>query len=143
MASDARADEPPRLYRYVGPPRILERVRSQPMGALIQSPDDVWDWIENHRPETIGGRVIATFVIDAAGSLRIADRRSEHAACAGGLPVRSAGEIAFAVAAGRRIEVGDVSNQSVGYCPEPESWPAVAEALRNAGLAAPEGFGMA
>jgi hypothetical protein len=33
-----------------------------------------------------------------------------------------------------------VSNQSTGYCPEPESWPAVALALRAAGLNAPDGY---
>ena len=53
-------------------------------------------------------------------------------------PVLSAGEITFAI--GRAVEVTDVSNQSTGYCPEPESWPAVAQALSRASLATPNGF---
>jgi hypothetical protein len=71
--------------------------------------------------------------------LRVAPRRSEHVACAGGRPVLSAGEITFALA-GRSVGVAEVSNQSTGYCPEPESWPAVEAALRRAGLEPPDGF---
>jgi hypothetical protein len=41
---------------------------------------------------------------------------------------------------GRSVRVVAVSNQSTGYCPEPESWPEVEAALRSAGLAPPEGF---
>jgi hypothetical protein len=70
------------------------------------------------------GRVIATFVIDASGTLKVADRRSEHVLCAGGVPVRSAGEVTFAIQADR-VAVVAVSNQSTGYCPEPESWNAL------------------
>lgn len=79
-------------------------------------------------------------VVDAAGILLVADRRSEHVACAGGQPVRSAGELTFAI--GHDVVVVESSNQSTGYCPEPESWPAVATALRGAGLAAPDGFSL-
>jgi hypothetical protein len=87
------------------------------------------------------GSVIATFVVDAAGVLWVADRRSEHVACAGRQAVRSAGEITFDI--GRALEVVAVSNQSTGYCPEPESWPAVAAALVAAGLEAPAWFTLA
>ena len=44
------------------------------------------------------------------------------------------------VAGGGSVEVLSVSNQSTGFCPEPESWPAVEAALRRAGLARPGGF---
>lgn len=130
-----------RLYRYVGPKRITERVGLEPTGVPIRSPEDVRDWVRDAAQELIGGCVIATFVVDAAGILLVADRRSEHVACAGGQPVRSAGEITFAV--GRTVEVVGVSNQSTGYCPEPESWLAVAEALSGVGLLAPDGFALA
>lgn len=53
--------------------------------------------------------------------------------------VLSAGEMTFERESGR-WEVGYVSNQSSGYCPEGESWPAVAAALDQIGLARPEGF---
>lgn len=36
--------------------------------------------------------------------------------------------------------VGEVSNQSTGYCPDIGSWPAVAEALDRIGIRRPSGF---
>ena len=128
-----------RLYHYVGPRQIAERVVGT-TGVAVGSPADVLAWIAATVQEIRDGCVIATFVVDAAGVLRIADRRSEHVACAGGGPVRSAGEITFGV--GESVEVVAVSNQSTGFCPEPESWPAVAAALALAGLVTPEGFAM-
>jgi hypothetical protein len=132
-----------RLYRYVGPREIAERVRHAPGGTPVASAADVLRWARatEQRPDAEGW-VIATFVVDAAGALRLADRRSEHLACAGGGPVRSAGEITLDLSAAP-VAVVAVSNQSTGYCPEPESWPAVAAALRAAGLAPPEEFSLA
>lgn len=126
-----------RAYRYVGSSRIADRVASQPPGTRVSSADDVLNWIRQtgHRP----AECVVTYVIDSAGELRIADRHSEHVACAGGGPVLSAGELTFAVTAGR-VEVIAVSNQSTGYCPEPESWSAVARALNAVGLNVPAGF---
>jgi hypothetical protein len=80
-----------------------------------------------------------TFVVDTDGVLRLAPRRSEHVACAGGGPVLSAGEIGFSREAGRWV-VAEISNHSTGYCPDTSSWPAVAEALDRAGLDRPSGF---
>jgi hypothetical protein len=37
-------------------------------------------------------------------------------------------------------EVVEITNQSTGYCPEPESWPAVAASLDRAGIAHPGRF---
>lgn len=129
-----------RLYSYVGPKRIAERNRLSPPGTTIESPEDVFRWVRafDQKPDA-DGHLLVTFVIDEAGTLRIADRRSEHVACAGGRPVRSAGEMTFAIRP-RSVEVPEVSNQSTGYCPEPESWPEVESALRRAGLAPTEGF---
>ncbi|MFE6547275.1 hypothetical protein ACFVHS_02550 [Streptomyces sp. NPDC057746] len=80
-----------------------------------------------------------TFVVGTDGVLRLAPRRSEHVACAGGGPVLSAGEIAFGRDAGRWV-VDHVSNHSTGYCPDTGSWPAVARALDQVGLEHPSGF---
>ncbi|GII26985.1 hypothetical protein [Planotetraspora mira] len=80
-----------------------------------------------------------TFVIDMDGVLRLAPRRSEHVACAGGARVLSAGEMSVSREAGRWV-VGEVSNQSTGYCPDISSWSVVAEALDRAGLRHPSGF---
>jgi len=128
------------LYRYIGPKKIAERVLSAPPGVWVMSSEDVRRWIHQTAQLPKGsGSVTATFVVDDSGWLRIADRRSEHVVCAGGRPVRSAGEMTFTVAASR-LSVTWVTNQSTGYCPEPDSWPAVRAALERAGIAAPDGF---
>jgi hypothetical protein len=106
----------------------------------VESPEDVRRWFRQAAPGGIQARnFTATFVIDEAGWMRIADRRSEHVACAGGQPVLSAGEITFAVTPGG-ADVLWVTNQSTGYCPEPDSWPAVQAALERAKITAPGGF---
>lgn len=130
-----------RLYRYVGPKQIAERVGAGPAGARVRSAADVVAWVRSTGQQADRGRVIATFVIDGDGELLIADRHSEHVVCAGGRPIRSAGEMTFALDDG--ATVAEVSNQSTGYCPEPESWSAVAEALARAGMNVPEGFTLA
>ena len=123
-----------RLYAYVGPPEIARDVAAMPPGKAISSIKDIRAWIaETWQKPGADGRLIATFIVDEMGLLRIADRRSEHVACAGGKAVRSAGEIIFDVSA-KEIAIQAVTNQSTGYCPEPESWPAVVTALETTGL---------
>jgi hypothetical protein len=118
-----------RVYQYVGPKDIAQSVASESRGALILSGAEVMQWIcETHQEPDADGMFIATFVIDDEGLLRIADRRSEHIACAGGKPVRSAGEITFELTGGGP-RIATITNQSTGYCPEPQSWEAVAIAL--------------
>jgi hypothetical protein len=131
------------IYQYVGPTKIAERAPSAPAGIRVESPEDVRRWIQQTGQDVdAAGNVVATFIIDEDGWLRIADRRSEHVACAGRRPVRSAGEMTFSVRRGG-VSVVWVTNQSTGYCPEPDSWPAVEAALVRAGFAAPDGFGQA
>ncbi len=90
---------------------------------------DLAAWIgATHQRVDSAGHIVATFVVDAEGNLLLADRSSEHVQCAGGQPVRSAGEMVFDCS-GNPWRVEEVSNQSTGYCPEPESWPQVAAAL--------------
>jgi RNA polymerase sigma factor (sigma-70 family) len=60
-------------------------------------------------------------------------------AAAGGSPVLSAGEMFFRLSVSS-VEAVEVTNQSTGYCPEPESWPAVASALDALGIAHPGRF---
>lgn len=127
-----------RLYHYVGPARIAERVARSPMGVPVRGAANVTAWVRDTSQQPAGGLVVATFVVDANGVLRIADRRSEHVACAGRGPVQSAGEITFDL--GRGVEVVAASNQSTGYCPEPESWSAFVAALGSARLASPARF---
>jgi hypothetical protein len=127
-----------KLYQYVGPPEIAARIQHGPAGVPVHSAADVRNWMRDTGQERRREGVVATFVVNAAGILLIADRRSEHVACAGGQPVRSAGEMTFSI--GREVEVIEASNQSVGYCPEPETWPAVADTLLLAKIAAPADF---
>jgi len=130
-------------YRYVGPKQIALRVLAGPTGTLIKSPEDVLSWIrQTDQDLDYIGSVTATFIIDEFAGLRIADRRSEHVACAGGKPVLSAGEMTFTILPGD-VNVSWVTNQSTGYCPKPDSWPAVQAALKGAGITAPDDFSQA
>lgn len=133
-----------RLYRYVGPAEIAARVRPELLGTPIRSADDLHAFLGAAADSRAAELTTFAYVVDADGVLRLGDRRSEHVALAGGEPVQSAGEIELV--AGRTVETEAVSNQSTGYCPEPESWPAVAAALARAGLQPPpgaEGFTLA
>ena len=87
----------------------------------------------------LGDEEPCTYVITLARELRLADRRSEHVACAGGEDVLAAGELAFErERAGWRMT--HASNQSTGYCPEPSSWGEVARALDGIGVRHGDGF---
>ncbi|MFF7246743.1 hypothetical protein ACFZBU_22880 [Embleya sp. NPDC008237] len=124
-----------RDYGYVGPADIrAEVVRADTAGRPIRSATDFATWVEAREHDEP-----FTYVVGLDGVLRLAPRRSEHVACAGGERVLGAGEIAFGIEAGAWAVV-EVGNQSTGYCPEPGSWPAVAEALARIGVAHPEGF---
>lgn len=127
-----------REYSYVGPAAILERVAGAPPGVVVASADDAVRWLDGRRTR----EEIVTYTVGTDGSLRVADRRSEHVACAGFGPILAAGEMTLARTR-TGAEVVAVSNQSTGYCPEPSCWPAVARALDAAGLAHPGAFTVA
>jgi hypothetical protein len=111
-----------------------------PEGRRIESLDDLRRRVTENRAAVLpGGLIPATFVIGPDEQLRLADRRSEHIACSGGRPVRSAGEIFFAKTRGG-VEVEEVSNLSTGFCPEPEPWEAVEEAPDRVGVPHPGRF---
>ncbi|WP_328794303.1 hypothetical protein [Herbidospora solisilvae] len=126
-----------RSYRYVGPPELAALIRPGGEGRRIGSTADLDDWADGLVPGELAEPV--TFVVDLDGLLRVASRRSEHVACAGGGRVLSAGEMSFSRESGLWT-VAEVSNQSTGYCPDTSSWSAVAEALNRAGLRHPAGF---
>jgi hypothetical protein len=129
-----------KLYHYVGPESIRSRAGHGPPGVKIDCALDLQEWL--HRNEQRANRIgqfVVTFVVDAAGFLRVADRGSEHVACAGGGSVLSAGEM-FLLATDSGVRVEEVTNQSTGYCPEPESWPAVASSLDRIGISHPGRF---
>ncbi|GAA3478041.1 hypothetical protein [Streptomyces yanii] len=124
-------------YRYVGPDDLRILIRAGGEGQSMRSPADFDEWASSRPAEEFAEPF--TFVVDAAGVLRLASRRSEHVVCAGGDEVLSAGEISFRAEPGRWA-VDEISNQSTGYCPDISSWPSVAEALDRAGVARPSGF---
>jgi len=129
-----------RTYRYVGPKSIAGRSSMLPLGAVINSAHDVIRWIrQNGSQRGTLARLTATFVVDEQGRLRLADRHSEHVACAGGKPIQAAGEMTFLLHPAQ-LFVEEVTNQSTGYCPEPDSWQAVAQALSGAGISGPAGY---
>src|SRR5258708_4137863 len=119
----------PTLYFYVGPDEIRARAIGASPGTKIDSASDLENWLQAtaQRPNPDGLHAV-TFVVDEQGTLRIGDRGFEHVACAGGGPVLSAGGM-FARRSNKGLVVEEVSNQSTGFCPEPDSWPAVASAL--------------
>jgi hypothetical protein len=129
-----------KLYQYVGSNEIRLSVADFPIGTRIDSVSQLEKWIaKTSRKPNILSSIAATFVVDLKGDLCIADRHSEHIACAGGFPVLSAREIFFG-SGNRDWEVLEITNQSTGFCPEPESWFKVAESLDRIPLDRPDKF---
>jgi hypothetical protein len=122
-----------RIYAYVGPDEI--RAHVAPIGTAITSLADLRAWVGAHAGDREYGVVPATFTVTTDGVLRIAPRRSEHVACAGGGPVLAAGELFLTPTA-----IDGASNQSTGFCPEPACWAALAAALDRAGIPHPGRF---
>jgi hypothetical protein len=128
----------PPWYRYVGPAQLRERAVAVDT-VRVDSPASLHRWLVRRDRRDVAEPV--TFVVGLDGVLRLAPRRSEHVALAGGREVLAAGEMAFAATAtGAGWRVAAVSNQSTGYCPDPDCWPAVAAALDRAGVPHPGGF---
>jgi len=126
------------FYRYVGSHDLLKLLQNPAQHFNIQNPGDVLRWItETKQPLNKAGIVTATFIIDTSGQLWISDQRSEHVVCARGQDVLSAGEMTFQL---QPISVVAVTNQSTGYCPQPESWSVVAYALTPLGIPYPDQF---
>ncbi len=120
-----------RTYQYVGPNEIREAARRQPAGARILSLGDLQVWLGTADTDRMpDGACVATFVISIDHNLLLAPRRTEHVACASGDPVLSVGEITI----DQDLIVTEITNQSTGYCPEPESWDAVETALDRVGV---------
>jgi hypothetical protein len=129
-----------RRYAYVGSKDVRRLLERNLPRYLIESANDVLHWIDDSRQVRSREKtVIATFIIDIQQRLWVNDRRSEHIVCAAGEDVLSAGEMTFAIHH-QNVEVVEVTNQSTGFCPEPESWWAVESALERIGLPHPDDF---
>jgi hypothetical protein len=129
----------PKEYPYVGPDEIRKRSVGAPPGMRITKASDLEAWVRTNGPKQTGGLIGITFVVDEEGFLRIADRHTEHVACAAGNAVLSAGEL-FLRVHDKSLCVEEASNQSTGYCPEPESWTEVERILEHIGVTHPGRF---
>lgn len=126
-------------YRYVGSSDLLTLLQLPSTRLKVQSAGDIARWIaETKQPLEHDGSVIVTCIVDLSGHLWINDRHSEHVLCAAGQNVLSAGEMTFSLGDG--VEVIEVTNQSTGYYPEPDSWWAVARALQQVNIPHPNDF---
>lgn len=125
-----------RRYHYVGPVQLRDHAAT--IDAVgVDTHAQLKDWLAKRGH----GEILEpfTFVVAVSGTLWLAPRRSEHVALAGGCDVLAAGEMAFASdAAGWHVTL--VTNQSTGYCPDPDCWPAVAQALDRVGARHPGDF---
>ena len=122
-----------RRYQYVGPAELLRPERFESPRILLTDRSNVENWLSS-LPKNAGNRTTVTFVVLTDG-LWVADRQSEHVACARGGEVYSAGDLTLAFQQrGLPIAVVEATNQSTGYCPEAESWFAVQRALSRAGI---------
>ncbi|MGW1782373.1 hypothetical protein ACWCQQ_25025 [Streptomyces sp. NPDC002143] len=128
---------PGRRYGYVGPEDVRRAVGRGNGGRAIRCAADLDACTTAKDAEDAEP---FTYVVGLDGLLRLAPRRSEHVACADGDDVLGAGEISFRRGPRGAVRVHEVSNQSTGYCPDPDSWPAVAAALDRAGIGRPDGF---
>ena len=131
---------PHRCYKYVGPTEIKVDALRESRRFRIQSIPELASCIEELSPNGRSNNPLAcTFTVDTRGELWLADRRSEHVACAGGEDVLAAGEITF-YRVGDGFEIIEVTNQSTGYCPQPSSWPVVAGVLDRMKIQRPSEF---
>ncbi len=80
------------IYPYVGPPEIRDSISLDTAGKPILAESDILNWIEATNQVTDeSNSIISTYVINKNGTLLIADRHSEHVACAGGASSFSGG----------------------------------------------------
>lgn len=123
------------VYPYIGDADLVEHLDTD--RQCVENGADVQRWAaRTGQGFDRENQITTTFIVDVDGRLWIADRCSEHVACARGGSVLAAGEMTFQFDVGQ-VSVAAVSNQSTGYCPLPDCWPAVAQALHSAALPHP------
>ena len=128
-----------REYEYIGSLDFIPKGEF-PSRTQVDGADTLAQWMTEHRDELDMDECIpATFVVDTDGAFWIADRGSEHVACARLGRVLSAGE-AFFTGLGSTPSIYRITNQSTGYCPEPDSWGSVQNALSKTRIEFPNGF---
>ena len=76
----------PRAYRYVGPKHIAERASASPPGSSSGRPSDILQLDDKSGRAKPIGQHHRNLRRGHSGKLRLADRHSEHVACAGERP---------------------------------------------------------
>jgi hypothetical protein len=127
-----------RLYSYVGTTPSATLLAHQTPRHAICSAADVLVWWRA-TPYNYKLPLTTTFVITPDTQLWISDQRSEHVVCARGQAVFAAGEMTF-VAYQQQVTIVGITNQSTGYCPEPESWSAIESVLLATNIPYPAAF---
>lgn len=142
----AKIAERLRLYYYVGPADLALAAIDTPRLSFGSASCALKVW-RQYYPAFKPGRssgpadsLTLTFVVLPEG-MWVADRHSEHVACARGGPVHAAGELTLTLnKRGQPLQITEISNQSTGFCPEPESWFAVKSSLMHSGIRHPQQF---
>lgn len=135
-STGARQGVVPHAYCYVGPAEIQRRCAVDEKGRAVTYAMEFRVALATIADGEQDG---LTYVVTLDGVLRLAERRSEHIACAGGDDVLAAGEMRLSMSPSV-IHVVEVSNLSTGYCPDVDSYEAVAKALRFPGVRHPGRF---
>ena len=125
-----------RHYKYVGPESIRLACMDQPAGRQIANVQQLGTWLMELHDTDPDAEGWATYTVTTDGRLRVAHRRTEHVACAGGMPVLGAGEVQFDA----NGTVAWLSHYSSGYCPDATCFEFVGEAFGGAGVAVPPAF---
>ncbi|MBI4852423.1 MAG: hypothetical protein HY819_11560 [Acidobacteria bacterium] len=129
-----------KLYKYLGKEENRVKSKIESGRQLLTNQEDVLNWLKKNGHKIGENKEItATFIVDKEERMWIADRNSEHVLCAKGEDVLSAGEITFCLIK-NKIMISGITNQSTGYCPEPDSWPCVSISLDKVGLQHPAFF---
>ena len=129
-----------RLYQYVGSSAFIPAPDQFPPRLRLDDLDELKSWmVENRDQIDLEECIPATYIVDDVGHFWIADRGSEHVACARVGKVQAAGEVFFS-----GLEevpyIDRITNQSTGYCPEASCWSAVLEAFEAINIPFPENF---
>ncbi len=129
-----------KIYPYVGNASLRDNLPPTSHRYHVMQSKALLQWLkETKQPNNIDNSLTVTFIIDFGNKLWINDRHSEHVLCANGEDVLSAGEMTFDVA-NTPVDIVSITNQSTGYCPEPESFRSVKLALNQTDLKYPLDF---
>ncbi len=129
-----------KYYPYVGQENLDELEFQNNISEKIAKPTDVLDWIQRADQKADEDDVfMATFVLSQDAKFYISDRYIDHVQIVQGKEVLSAGEASFFLQ-DNIISITAITNYSVGYCPEPESWKWVRKYLTKIGFEHPDGF---